>query len=58
MFVEVFSNNGNKYLRLVEGYYTKDKNGNPTCRKKVIKSIQHSNNIKLTDYPKTIVDNF
>ncbi len=26
--------------------------------KKVIKSIQHSNNIKLTDYPKTIVDNF
>ncbi len=37
MFVEVFSNNGNKYLRLVEGYYTKDKNGNPTCRKKVIK---------------------
>ena len=39
MFVEVFSNNGNKYLRLVEGYYTKDKNGNPTCRKKVIKSI-------------------
>lgn len=39
MFVEVFSNNGIKYLRLVEGFYTKDKNGKPTCRKKVIKSI-------------------
>ena len=33
MFVEKCINNGIPYLRLVEGVYSKNKNGKPTCKK-------------------------
>lgn len=39
MFIEVQNNNGIKYLRLVESERSFTKNGNVTCRKKLIFSI-------------------
>ena len=39
MFVEKCINNGIPYLRLVEGVYSKNKDGKPTCKKKTILSI-------------------
>ena len=39
MFVEKCINNGIPYLRLVEGVYSKNKNGKPTCKKKSFLSI-------------------
>lgn len=39
MYVEKCINNGIAYLRLVEGVYSKNKDGKPTCKKKLIYSI-------------------
>ena len=39
MYVEKCINNGIAYLRLVEGVYSKTKDGKPTCKKKLIYSI-------------------